>query len=1302
MNLKFPTCRDATAAGRWVVAGLLLGCSATGAFAADYSSTVISQAPVGYWRLNETVQPQPVNDTATNLGTTGHSEDGVYWEDSIKGEPGALGGGGATSTHFSNPGFQVGYFGSTVDIDYNEALNPSGPFSVEFWARPSAVAPDLFAPVASLDIANGGREGFLFYAGTDAGVPGWQFRVGNTSGYVGTVKGGTVTSNAWHYIVGVYDGTQITLYVNGVALPSVNAPGFTPNTEEIFRIGATTIPNRGWDGWVQEVAIYPKALTAADVTSHFGVGSTNGAAYPALVLAGSPAGYWRLNEAADPAIPTAVNLGTLGTDGNGGYIYPVTAGASGPAGASYPGFEAANKAVSLNGTNGYVSLPALNLNTNAVTISAWVNANDTQAKNTGIVFTRTQNSVAGLKTDVNDPNGLAYNWNDADAASNFKSGIAIPNSTWTFVGLSVHPEFSVLVMHDGFSFNYITNFDTVAPVQPFEGEWHIGNDPGSDTVAFNGLIDEVAIFNRSLSLGELFTEYAAAVGGIAPQMFVDLQGPGSDVSSGEPLVLSVDVGGSPDLVYEWKHGTAVIPEATTGTYVKAHAALSDSGSYSVKVSNAYGTVSSQTVGVNVIQLVTPTISQNPLGRTLYPGASYTFSVTASGGLLKYQWKQGTNALQGATSPTLTLSNIASTNAGDYTVVVSNTAGTVTSEVATLTVITPAAGSYEALIVADGPESWWRFGETPGSTQLLDSLGRHDGTYVGGAALSGQPGVLHTGAGSSVLLDGSASYGQIPYSSTLNPTTNFTVEFWVKAAAASSGTELCPISSYSLSGASGRGYAWLKTDGDEWWGVSGNNDQYNYYYVSLGDTDTNRWEQLVLSVDSSGMTYYINGEYLGGPYGDYVKNVSSPFLIGARNNDGAIHQFFQGQVAEVTFYKKALNDDQVKAHYQAALYGNDSLPVFLKQPLSTTVAVTLNTTLVAEVEGTEPITLQWKKGDKIITDATNASLTISNIDFGDAGDYVLVATNPVGSKSSSTASLTVIPLPVSANVTNNLVLHLKFDGDYADASGRGNNASAVGAPGFVAGHIGAQALHYNTDVDSSTFNYVTLGMPDDIQFGTGTSFSVAYWVRLPAGYAGGDLPFICNARGSYSNPGYTFAPSYNDGGWSWSLGDANIYGPNDSINDGKWHHLVHTFDRTGAGITYLDGEMVDSRPIAKSGDLDTGDPTSIGQDPTGEYAETGSADIDDIGIWRRVLTPIEAWTIYYVGDKYSLSFDGGVGGAIIMSLHLQGDGTTEINWAAGKLQQADSPLGPWSDVPGSPSAPYSVTPSAPAKFYRATL
>jgi hypothetical protein len=1317
--------------GSSVIGTVLLAWCAALAARADLPATLLSQGPVGYWRLNETIQPPPPHPAA-NLGSLGTAGDGQYLFGPRRGEPGALTGTPATSVRFLNPNLDAAYGGTKVEVPFNPALNPNGPFSVEFWAKPSMVVTDVFCMVASInsDPAVGPsansmpRPGWLFYQnGSQTNVPGnqWQFRLGNAStagtnspNYVDgdAIRGGIVTTGAWHHIVGTFDGSKASLYVNGAQVASGPVKGYEANDIRPFRIGTTCFDgllgalgtyagNRGFDGWIEEVAFYGAALNASDIAAHYNAAKTNGAGYASLILSNKPIGYWRLGE---PGNPPAVNLGSLGANANGQYVYSAHPGQAGPQSPTYPGLEADNKACAFSGTNGFVELPPLNLNTNSVTITAWILADTIQTNNTGIVFSRSANTVAGLKFDVNDPNGLSYNWNDDTAASNFKSSLTVPVFQWCFVGLIVQPNQATLCLQDGTQFSTAVNFAT-HPDQGFEGDTLIGRDSQDPTLTFNGIIDEVAIFNRALSVGDVYSEYASAVGGLQPKIFADLQAPAGTVYVGDTLTLTVDAGGTPPLTYQWRKDGTPITGATSTTFTKANADSVDSGNYDVVISNAQGSVTSQKANVSVQPLSQPTVSQNPQGRTIYLGGLLNLTVQASGGGLTYQWQKDSTNVVGATNTTYKVANASGNDSGAYQVIVSNGLGTVPSSVATITVIVPAAGSYEATIAGDGPEAWWRLDEPAGATTLTDAMGRHDGVYKGGVTLAAA-GVLAGDTNTAATFDGFSGYAEVPFSKALN-TTNFTVECWVRANSVAAA--LCPVASFTQP--PGRGYLLQKSADGLWYYIFGDGVDSAVLVVSGSDAIYGKWTHLALTFDGINFTGYVNGvlDSLANP--PIVPNNVAPLRIGLDQTGNGWNDYWNGDIDEVAFYQKALTADQIAAHYAAGLYGTRSKPVFTQDLHPSSMGVAGSRFFFAPVvEGTLPIQLQWSKNGVPLPGETNSVLVLTNLTFGDTGVYQLAATNPVGNSISAAATFAVLPQPAFANVTNGLVLHLKFDGDYLDSSGRTNNAQPVGSPTFVAGVVGKQALHYSTAVDASNpnnkivtaTNYVTLGTPPDLRFSSNVNFSVSYWVRFTG--TPGDLPFFCNSINSFSNPGYTFAPSYQLGGWSWSLGDVaisssiGIYGADASINDGTWHHLLHTFDRSSSAITYLDGNEVDSRSVVPAGDLDTGNPTMIGQDSTGGYPEAADVDIDDLGVWRRVLTPFEVYSIFTVAQS-GTSFD--TYGPVSLTALLDA-GNIELVWQAGTLLGADTVNGQWSPIVGAAAPFYKVTPGALRKFYKIRL
>src|SRR6185436_15369131 len=115
------------------------------------------------------------------------------------------------------------------------------------------------------------------------------------------------------------------------------------------------------------------------------------------------------------------------------------------------------------------------------------------------------------------------------------------------------------------------------------------------------------------------------------------------------------------------------------------------------------------------------------------------------------------------------------------------------------------------------------------------------------------------------------------------------------------------------------------------------------------------------------------------------------------------------------------------------------------------------TLSVVATGPPPLTYQWVKGGNPIPGATSPTLVISPVKLSDAGVYRVRVTNPGGTTQSGESQLVVIP-GATGSVTNELVVHLKFDDDLGDgiaddSSGRGNNGTPVGAPTYVPGRLG---------------------------------------------------------------------------------------------------------------------------------------------------------------------------------------------------------------------------------------------------------
>ena len=190
---------------------------------ADYQSTVLSQGPAGYWRLNETTQPAP-NATTPNLGSLGASAIGTYANAPTHQLPGPFAG-----------SLAVGLDGSSqsVTTPWQAGLNPNT-FSVELWVNPAQVP--KFAYVASSVHLTAPRSGW-YLAQDDGSTFGhgsaFVFRLFYTNSTTPstTLWAPVDTAGVWYHLVLTYDssGNAATLYTNGaVAMtttPALNGAG---------------------------------------------------------------------------------------------------------------------------------------------------------------------------------------------------------------------------------------------------------------------------------------------------------------------------------------------------------------------------------------------------------------------------------------------------------------------------------------------------------------------------------------------------------------------------------------------------------------------------------------------------------------------------------------------------------------------------------------------------------------------------------------------------------------------------------------------------------------------------------------------------------------------------------------------------------------------------------------------------------------------------------------------------------------------------------------------------------------------
>jgi alpha-tubulin suppressor-like RCC1 family protein len=156
------------------------------------------------------------------------------------------------------------------------------------------------------------------------------------------------------------------------------------------------------------------------------------------------------------------------------------------------------------------------------------------------------------------------------------------------------------------------------------------------------------------------------------------------VASGASFTVTGTANGTGTLSYQWFKDGSAITGATTTTYSIASTTAASAGNYALVATNWLGSTTSTVAALTVISPVS--ITTQPTAQTVIVGNTATFSVVATGSApLTYQWSKDGVAISGATAASYALAATTAANAGSYTVLITNSVGSVTSAPATLTV-----------------------------------------------------------------------------------------------------------------------------------------------------------------------------------------------------------------------------------------------------------------------------------------------------------------------------------------------------------------------------------------------------------------------------------------------------------------------------------------------------------------------------------------------------------------------------------------------------------------------------------------
>jgi hypothetical protein len=709
-------------------------------------------------------------------------------------------------------------------------------------------------------------------------------------------------------------------------------------------------------------------------------------------------------------------------------------------GANASGVGLDGSAFSFDGTNAYVQIAdSPTLRPTNLTIEAWVRFSSLDSAGSGgspagdqyIVFKQNSKSSDFEGFDLGKTRIAGSDYfqfivsSPAGEVSHLESATAVSVGVWYHVAAVRDPNFIRLFVNGQLegqtSVSFPQDYGTLPLFFGTSGQSYWDRK-------FKGTLDEVSLYDRALSAGEIAAIYSAGAAGKCKGATILSPPQSQSLVIGGNALFSVGAAGLAPLRYQWQFNGATIPNATNATYTLSNVQLSNGGNYAALVSNGLGTATSPVAVLTV--LVPPTITAQPQSRTNTAGTIATFGASASGsGPLSYQWQFNGVNITGATDSNLTLNNVQPNDAGNYRVVVTNSAGSVTSVVAVLTVGLPPSiasqpqsrtnlvGSAAAFdVAADGTALLtyqWRFNgaDIAGATGLNVTIGSVQASDAGNYS------VLVTNAAGSVTSAVAILTVWVPAAITAQPQSRTNV------VGTSAGFTV------SVSGSAPFGYQW-QFNGSNIPGATGasltignvqTSDAGNYSVVvtNVAGSVTSGVALLTVLVPPAITTQPQSRTNLAG--------TSAGFSIAASGTAPLSYQWqFNGaNISGATGTSLTLNN------LQASDAGNYSVivtnaggsiasaavvltvwvpPSIGSQPQSRTNVVGTSAAFTVAPNGTAPFAYQWQFNGADIAGATGAIFTIGNVQTSDAGSYAVVVTNSAGSVTSAAAVLTVMVPP----------------------------------------------------------------------------------------------------------------------------------------------------------------------------------------------------------------------------------------------------------------------------------------------------
>jgi hypothetical protein len=765
---------------------------------------------------------------------------------------------------------------------------------------------------------------------------------------------GVWNDNAWHHFAATYDqAAGLNVYKDGVSvMTSTLALGPLPSSTTAPLVFASSENNNEFfTGALDEVRMYSRALTAAEVQSL-------GNAPPAIITqpvnqtttVGATA---TLSVVANGTAPLAYQWSR---SNDGGTTWAAISGATS---SSYTtpttvaGDNAAKFRVVVSNSLGSITSAIATLTVNAATPPTVT----TQPANASVP----EGAQASFSVVVSGSAPLAFQWSRSNDGG----------TSWAQVGGATSATYAFL-----------------------------------SNMSDNGAKFRVQASNPAGSI----TSATATLTVIPAPPTITVQPSNQTVTVGATATFSVTATGSLTLGYQWMRsndgGTtwATIPGATSASYVTAATVPADNAAkFRVVVSNGPTPATSSAATLTVTAAVAPTIATQPANQTVTLGSTATFTVVANGTApLSYQWSRSNDggttwaAISGATATSYTTpATVAGDNGAVFRVAVSNSAGSVTTTTASLTVTISTAGLL----------AYWPLDDGTGLT-AADVSGNHNtGTITNGVWRTGKVGGCLSFSGNGMVNAGNAAI--------LAPTNGISVACWIKTGQAASATTSVLRHNGHFTGLQ------LGTDGTAHATVWAGGVANQVPFAWNGVWNDLLWHHFAVTYDqSNGLRVYKDGQFVAGMMaltGILPASPSAPLMLAASESGG---EYFLGALDDVRVYSRALT--AVEVQVLGTKSSANTAPVVNAGPDFTvngtaTLAGSASDDGLPSPPGAMTVTWTMVSGPGTVTFA-NGNAAATTATFSANGTYTLRLTASDGTLSTSDDAVVTFNAPIAPAIT----------------------------------------------------------------------------------------------------------------------------------------------------------------------------------------------------------------------------------------------------------------------------------------------